>query len=114
MVYNGVAPEELTEIAAAPRIPDEPYRRILFVGRVVPDKGLHILIDAFSSLLEEFQDIRLAIVGPFMKIRRASVAIHTSKEPMVRGLAKFAGAPFEEYLHSQSVPCSGKARDNHG
>ena len=35
----------------------------LFVGRLVPEKGLDQLIDAFSSIAEDFPEARLTIVG---------------------------------------------------
>jgi glycosyltransferase involved in cell wall biosynthesis len=107
VVYNGAAPEELTEIGErSPRL-EEP-RRILFVGRVVPDKGLHILIEAFNGLVEELPHAELAIVGPIPMIARASLAIHTSTEPMVRELAKFGGARFDRYLRSCLTPAAAK------
>ena len=107
VVYNGAAPEELTEISErSPRL--EESRRILFVGRVVPDKGLHILIEAFNGLVEEFPDAELAIVGSIPMVARASLAIHTSKEPMVRELAKFGGARFDGYLRGRLTPAAAK------
>ena len=105
VVYNGAAPEELTEIGERfPRL--EESRRILFVGRVVPDKGLHILIEAFNDLVEELPHTELAIVGSTPMIARASLAIHTSKEPMVMELTKFGGARFDGYLRSRLTPAA--------
>ena len=107
VVYNGAAPEELTEIGErSPRL--EESRRILFVGRVVPDKGLHILIEAFNGLVEELPHVELAIVGPIPTLARASLAIHTSKEAMVRELAKFGGARFDGYIRSRLTPAAAK------
>jgi glycosyltransferase involved in cell wall biosynthesis len=108
VVYNGVAQEELTEVGEAPSRPQVP-RRILFVGRVVPDKGVHILIEAFNGLVEEFPDAELTIVGWIPKIPRASSSIHGSKEPIVRELsAKFGGAPYEKYLRSHLSPAAAE------
>jgi len=45
VIYNGI------EIPFHPRpIPDSPAVRFLYLGRVVPWKGCHLLIDAFSRL----------------------------------------------------------------
>jgi glycosyltransferase involved in cell wall biosynthesis len=71
---------------------------------VVPDKGLHILIEAFNGLVEELPHTELAILGPIPMIARASLAIHTSKEPPVTELAKFGGARFDGYLRSRLTP----------
>lgn len=37
---------------------------ILFTGRVHPEKGVHILIDAFAKLYKEIPSLRLRIIGP--------------------------------------------------
>jgi glycosyltransferase involved in cell wall biosynthesis len=39
-------------------------RVILYTGRVHPEKGVHLLIDAFTKLAANHPDIRLRIVGP--------------------------------------------------
>jgi len=39
-------------------------RTILFVGRVHPEKGIHLLIDAFAGKPAAFQEWKLVIVGP--------------------------------------------------
>ena len=36
---------------------------LLFVGRIVPNKGVHVLIEAFSLVIKEFPEVRLRIVG---------------------------------------------------
>lgn len=41
-------------------------KAILYVGRVHPEKGLHLLLDAFGSFVRQgFHDWRLRIVGPW-------------------------------------------------
>jgi glycosyltransferase involved in cell wall biosynthesis len=107
VVYNGAAPEEFADIGEkSPRAGES--RRILFVGRVVPDKGLHILIEAFNGLVEELPHAELLIVGPIPVVARASLAIHTSREAMVRDLARFGGASFEGYLRRRLTPAAAR------
>jgi glycosyltransferase involved in cell wall biosynthesis len=107
VVYNGADPEEFAAIGEGPPRPEE-SRRVLFVGRVVPDKGVHILVEAFNRLVEELPHATLTIVGPIPTIARASLATHTSHEEMVRELAKFGGVPFERYLRSRLTPAAAK------
>jgi glycosyltransferase involved in cell wall biosynthesis len=38
-------------------------KSVLFVGRVSPEKGLHVLVQAFHLVLREFPDAKLDIVG---------------------------------------------------
>src|SRR5262249_28608525 len=42
---------------------DERPRRLLFVGRIAPDKGVHLLASAFGTLAQELPDLELDIVG---------------------------------------------------
>lgn len=46
-----------------PEVMEESPKRILFLGRIVPDKGVDILIQAFSDLLEDVPDVQLDLVG---------------------------------------------------
>ncbi|MEB3280970.1 MAG: glycosyltransferase family 4 protein [Lyngbya sp.] len=39
-------------------------KTILYVGRVHPEKGIHLLIDAFGILVQKIPLVRLKIVGP--------------------------------------------------
>jgi glycosyltransferase involved in cell wall biosynthesis len=61
-VYNGVderrfTPAQSTEPADGPR-------RIVFAGRISPEKGLHTLIDALPEVVAAFPDVQLEIIGP--------------------------------------------------
>jgi glycosyltransferase involved in cell wall biosynthesis len=38
-------------------------KRILYVDAVSPHKGLHVLLDAFSIVLEEYPNVQLDVVG---------------------------------------------------
>ncbi len=44
---------------------DELTFTFLFVGRIVQDKGINELVEAFVRLNQEFPNIRLALVGPY-------------------------------------------------
>ncbi len=41
----------------------DPPRTIVYTGRVHPEKGLHVLIEAFSRLHAKFPDLKLRIMG---------------------------------------------------
>jgi glycosyltransferase involved in cell wall biosynthesis len=51
-------------IAATP--PKQVQKQILYVGRIHPEKGIHLLIEAFAKMINGgFDDWRLCIVGPW-------------------------------------------------
>ena len=47
----------------APPSPPPTYPYLLFFGRIVPYKGLDVLLEAFAQLIPKFPDLRLRIVG---------------------------------------------------
>jgi glycosyltransferase involved in cell wall biosynthesis len=58
IVHCGVVPDRLT-----PVVHDGPGSRLLFVGRVVEQKGLVHLFEALDRLRERYPDLRLTVVG---------------------------------------------------
>ncbi len=56
------APEQQSP-ASPPKI-DQREKKILFVGRVHPEKGVHLLVDAFVGKPAAFEGWTLVIVGP--------------------------------------------------
>ncbi len=67
VISNGVASNEFKDIKK-----DQYFRRkfasdnekiILFVGRLVSEKGVHVLIDAIPKITSHYNDIKLVIVG---------------------------------------------------
>jgi glycosyltransferase involved in cell wall biosynthesis len=92
-VYNGV---DFAEFAAGP-LPTRNGRRILFVGRVCPDKGVHVLIQAFARIMDRFPDAELAVVGPVPPNLKA-FSVHLSSEPAVRDLERWYRRPYVQQL----------------
>lgn len=60
-VYNGVDQQRFTD--PGHHGATEPGVRVLYVGRLSPEKGIHVLIDAFRHLHESFPDCRLDLIG---------------------------------------------------
>lgn len=87
VLFNGVD----TSFFSPPDLPvhshDRP-RRLLFVGRVSPEKGVHDLVDAFSMVADVFPDLQLDIVGPDASAPRDYI-VEASSDPIVRGLSEF-------------------------
>jgi glycosyltransferase involved in cell wall biosynthesis len=60
VVHWGVDPARFT---VTPREPG-PLRRLLFVGRVIEPKGVHVAIDALALARRDIPDLTLTVVGP--------------------------------------------------
>jgi len=63
-VYNGVTIEEAGKIFDKGGIAKNGSVQLLFVGRLTPEKGVHVLIDACKILSKRIKNLYCNIVGP--------------------------------------------------
>jgi glycosyltransferase involved in cell wall biosynthesis len=96
-VYNGVDLEQFrSNEDAQKRLPG---CRIVFVGRVSPEKGVHILVEAFESVAAIRPNAHLEIVGgPF--VAPIDFIVNLSDDPMVQRLKRFFENDYFEHLKS--------------
>jgi glycosyltransferase involved in cell wall biosynthesis len=73
--------------------------KLLTVGRVSPEKGLHILLDAFKYVLEQYPQSQLEIVGWIGNLP-VEYLVKLSDDQLTLGLAKFYGDE-QYFLHLQ-------------
>jgi glycosyltransferase involved in cell wall biosynthesis len=65
-IYNGA---DMALFARPPGVSPKP-KQLLFVGRLAPEKGVHILLDAFRIVLAHHPDAHLQLIGPEWVIPR--------------------------------------------
>ena len=63
-IHNAVIVDEFVTKKGRHSARRKPIRKILFVGRISPEKGLHNLLDAFKKVVEQYPNTQLEIVGP--------------------------------------------------
>lgn len=87
-LHNGVNPEQFVPIA---RPPDSmPGRRILYVGRVSPEKGAAQLTAAFVELAADRPDIHLDLVGSISMLPYSIIRL-LEQDPAVSTLGQYYG-----------------------
>jgi len=101
-IFNGVntsefcpaakAAGEAVEVSDAP-----PPQTVLYVGRISPEKGLHVLIEAFTKVHSQRPEARLKIIGPPWVLPRQFL-VDLSQEQDVRELARFYGRDYLQQL----------------
>jgi glycosyltransferase involved in cell wall biosynthesis len=106
-VYNGVTLSEFANGPNAATVERPNPKRLLFVGRISPDKGVHVLIDAFAKVLEKHPTAELKIVGPFATLPK-SFCLSMASEPIVQDLARFYGRPYVDQLRDRITPATAK------
>ena len=77
-----------------PQMPAEGIRRpsrVLFVGRIAPDKGVHLLVHAFDTLARERGDLELTLVGKAGMMPFDVLGVLLKDDPALGSLRAFYG-----------------------
>lgn len=99
-IYNGV---DVNRPVAKDGRKDGALRHILFVGRISPEKGLHVLLEAFRRIAAKYPDVQLDIVGP-ESAAPVEFIFKLSDDPRVSGLISFCGRDYMSYLKERLAP----------
>lgn len=103
-IGNGV---DLDRFTTEPRAEAEPGReRLLFVGRISPEKGVHVLLDAFARLARERPGLGLELVGEPGLMPRAFLELLERTPALETALAFYGRGPLER-LRRQLVDGGG-------
>lgn len=104
-VYNGFDPGHFTEARAASgqESAERDELRLLSVGRVSPEKGIHVLLEAFSEVAAEYPQARLDVVGPNAD-QPVDFIVGVSDEPAVQRLAGFYSQAYLPRLQAMLTP----------
>jgi glycosyltransferase involved in cell wall biosynthesis len=87
-IGNGVDLERFVPGRADDRAP--PSREVLYVGRVSPEKGTHVLASAFNLVVRAVPEARLSIVGPAGLLPLSYIAL-LAQDRQVASLREFYG-----------------------
>jgi glycosyltransferase involved in cell wall biosynthesis len=97
-IYNGV---DLDHFRPAP-LPIDGVKRLLFVGRLSPEKGTHTLIDAFQIVVQNHPNIELHLVGEAFLLKYLYLSPTVEREDRTTaGLAVFYGSGFKDMVRRQ-------------
>jgi len=105
-IFNGVDPDLFHRANRHGAIEKDSANRLLFVGRVSPEKGVHVLLDAFHQVIQRFPHAEIEIVGP-QRAAPMEFIIALSDDPKVAALASFYS---KSYMSSLKEQASGDLR----
>jgi len=100
-IYNGVNIEHFAPQSDRAKPPNR-KEKLLFVGRVSPEKGVHLLLEAWQKVISYYPDTELEIVGP-EAITPLEYIVALSDEAKVKELARFYPKSYLEQLQ-QMLP----------
>jgi glycosyltransferase involved in cell wall biosynthesis len=107
VVYNGVDVERFSPGPAESR-PENGGPRLLFVGRITPEKAIHSLIEAAGIVRKRFDGLRLDIVGPDAETPREYI-VDLSDDPLVKALAAWYDGGYLKRLKSMALEAGDEA-----
>jgi glycosyltransferase involved in cell wall biosynthesis len=89
-VPNGVHVGKFTPPAAhvSSEGKEPALKRLAFVGRVSPEKGVHVLLDAFAHVVARWPNVELDIIGPECSLP-VDFLVGLSSDPLVAELTAF-------------------------
>jgi glycosyltransferase involved in cell wall biosynthesis len=90
-LYNGID-QRFLEAASDPAA----SRTVLFVGRLCPEKGVHVLLSAMSEVSRAHSQASLSLVGPLDLSPKEFVDPH-GRDPAFNGLARYYSNPGAYY-----------------
>jgi glycosyltransferase involved in cell wall biosynthesis len=101
---------DLTRFQSARREGPDAPKRLLFVNRVSPEKGAHVLMDAFLQIARTHPEAELDIVGPEW-IQDRSFFVHVSEDVRVKRLSRYYDRSYLAALKEKVPPqLAGKIR----
>jgi glycosyltransferase involved in cell wall biosynthesis len=107
-VPMGVSPDAFSHADHSPRCDTWPARRLLYVGRISPEKGVHVLLDAFELIARRYPDASLTIVGPEWIAPREHIADLSLDGSLARSMAPFYENAYLSQLKQRLSPDAAK------
>jgi len=104
-LYNGVD-DRFLQVASDPAASSN----VLFVGRLCPEKGVHVLLSAMGRVSPRHPQASLSLVGPLDVSPKDFVDPH-GRDPMFNGLTQYYGQPeaYYDLLRRQASALHGRA-----
>ncbi|MBE9166072.1 glycosyltransferase family 4 protein [Pleurocapsales cyanobacterium LEGE 06147] len=96
-VYNGVDIKKFCPTDEQIKNKTNKTKKLLFVGRISPEKGIHILLEAFEKVIERYPETQLELVG-FTQLIPYELIVALSDDPLVTKLASFYPDKWMSYL----------------
>ena len=98
-IYNGAEPNEFSP--AGSERAKRANGKIIYVGRLSPEKGVHVLLEAFKRVIERHPESHLEIIGGQSVMPWPMLRTFTD-DPAVTALGRFYECDYAEYLRAQT------------
>jgi glycosyltransferase involved in cell wall biosynthesis len=103
-IYMGVDPDQFGRKRGFAGTKKKGAQRLLYVGRISPEKGVHVLLEAFQLVVRHLPETTLRIVGPEWLMPREHI-VELSSDHRVLSLGAFYNGSYLSFLKKQ-VPAN--------
>jgi spore coat protein SA len=87
-IYNGVDLNHFACRKEGNKTNQNGITRLLYVGRISPEKGVHVILDAFNKVVQNYSKAHLVIVGSYWQLPFEYI-VALSEDKKVTDLAEF-------------------------
>lgn len=102
-LHNGVDVDYFVDKTDRSATTENVAKRLLFVGRVSPEKGVHVLLDAFQTVLQHYPQAQLEIIGK-EAVLPVKEFIALSDDDKVKDLTSFYPGSYVARLRNKLSP----------
>ena len=99
-LYNGVDISHFIYDEQQKKTSNKDSKQLLFVGRVSPEKGVHVLLNAFQKVVACYPEVGLKIIGHKIPAPYEFIA-QLSDDSKVSGMASSFSGSYLSYLKNQ-------------
>jgi glycosyltransferase involved in cell wall biosynthesis len=102
VIPNGVDLEQFAP--AEPRTDHSDSLTLVYAGRISPEKGLHVLLEALRAVVAQHSGVRLVIAGGKSSTAPRDFIVDLSQDPVVRDLGRFYQGDYFTHLRQSLMP----------
>ena len=104
----GVSPDAFCRAWQAHQANGTFRKRLLCVGRISPEKGTHVLLDAFELIVRQYPDATLTVVGPEWIAPREDITDLCLRKEVIESLEPFYRHGYLEQLRRKLSPAAAR------
>ncbi len=100
-IYNGVGPDAFPGEGVERPVRNGGTKHLLFLGRISPEKGVHVLLEAFHEVLRQCAEAELDIVGPDWPVPYESLLASDEPENFAALKTLYDGTSYRDQVRKQ-------------
>lgn len=102
-IYNGINASDFALEKDYRQARQRKVKRLMYAGAVSPEKGIHVLLDAFKIVVQQYPEVKLKIFGPQVARPLAEIAPQKNS-PLFDSISPFYATNYLKQLQDKITP----------